>query len=308
MTTEPKTWKSIDEQIDILAARGMGFEDVPAARKALSRIGYYRLSGYSHPFRKRDEDGAILDDFADGTQFSDILALLDFDKALRLLFLEAMETIELALQSQIAYIMGERDPLSYMMLDHLNSEFATKIDRNAELPRFDLWHEKHAKQRHANRNNPFILHHEGRDLPIWVSVEIWDFGMLSRFYAMMNLRDQQKLCQPFGVSKTRMLGDWLRAFNFLRNIAAHHARIWNVNVLERGGVPPAWTQLKALKNNEPFLYFCLAARMIKVLCPDSDWPNRFAEVLRGFPEPRNGQVSLGSFGVMEGWEEWPFLK
>ena len=47
-----KPFKTIDEQIELLRYRGMTIADDEVARHALERIGYYRLSGYSYPFRK----------------------------------------------------------------------------------------------------------------------------------------------------------------------------------------------------------------------------------------------------------------
>ena len=47
-----KPFKTIDEQIELLRYRGMTIADDEVARHALETLGYYRLSGYSYPFRK----------------------------------------------------------------------------------------------------------------------------------------------------------------------------------------------------------------------------------------------------------------
>jgi abortive infection bacteriophage resistance protein len=41
-----KAYKTYDEQVDLLASRGMGIADRAAAIKQLQHINYYRLSGY----------------------------------------------------------------------------------------------------------------------------------------------------------------------------------------------------------------------------------------------------------------------
>jgi abortive infection bacteriophage resistance protein len=50
-----KPWLSYREQLDKLKNRGLSVTDEPKALEYLERIGYYRLSGYWHPFRERSE-------------------------------------------------------------------------------------------------------------------------------------------------------------------------------------------------------------------------------------------------------------
>lgn len=49
-----KPYLSVEEQVELLRARGMGISDTDRAEACLHRIGYYRLSGYAYPFRHRD--------------------------------------------------------------------------------------------------------------------------------------------------------------------------------------------------------------------------------------------------------------
>ena len=81
---EPKPFKSIDEQIHILQDRGMIIDDASRARNALETIGYYKLSGYSYPFRrKREGTNEIADEFTEGTTFEEVLAVYSYDETLR---------------------------------------------------------------------------------------------------------------------------------------------------------------------------------------------------------------------------------
>ncbi len=48
---------------------------------------------------------------------------------------------------------------------------------------YDIWREKYHASLYRSKEE-FIAHFEdkyGKNLPIWVSVEIWDFGLLSIF-------------------------------------------------------------------------------------------------------------------------------
>ena len=51
MTQPVKPFTTIEEQIDVLTARGLVL-DKTAATQWLRSVGYYRLSGYWYPYRE----------------------------------------------------------------------------------------------------------------------------------------------------------------------------------------------------------------------------------------------------------------
>ena len=113
-----KPWKSFIDQLALLKQRGLLVNNEPAALDYLERIGYYRLSGYWYSFRKlkitQDKDTGKLsyfrhDEFMDGSHFKDAVHLYVFDKKLRLLALDALERIELAIRVDIAHLLGEQN-------------------------------------------------------------------------------------------------------------------------------------------------------------------------------------------------------
>lgn len=101
-----KPWLSFADQINLLESRGMIFADKQQAEWDLARMGYYRLSGYFYPFRQHLAAGGRSDCFVAGTRFDDVLALYQFDNAIKLLALEAIQYIEIAMRTQIAYTLG----------------------------------------------------------------------------------------------------------------------------------------------------------------------------------------------------------
>ena len=125
--SELKVKQRLDDQIRKLESRNMEVSDHKKARNYLSNISYYRLSGYWYPFRKfqADQKGRQ-DTFKDGTTFKNIIELYVFDKKLRLLALDAIERIEMAIRSDIAYILGERSPKAHELPDHLHGNFTKR--------------------------------------------------------------------------------------------------------------------------------------------------------------------------------------
>ena len=44
-------------------------------------------------------------------------------------------------------------------------------------------------------------------------------------------------------------------------------------------------------------------RLMRVICPNSRWSERFAVLLNEFPDAGSGMVTLSDFGLPEGWLE-----
>ena len=79
----------------------MTIGDHALAEHCLQHISYYRLSAYWLPFE--NPKGQAGPRFRPGTTFEDVMALYDFDRRLRLLVLDAIERIEVAVRGSWAY-------------------------------------------------------------------------------------------------------------------------------------------------------------------------------------------------------------
>ena len=299
-----KNWKSLDEQLEILVNRGIGIEDEPSAKAALQRYGYYRISGYFYPFRKLDGD-TILDDFEEGTEFSNIIALYEFDRNLRLLALDAMERIEVRLQTDLAYLLGRYDPCAHRKEVFFDGRFVTRKLSSGNT-RFEEWQERFDGLVNRSSNKAFVKHNLSNygEMPIWVAILIWDFGTLSHLFAGMKNGDQTKIAANYGLPSGKYLKEWIRSFSYIRNISAHQERLWNNSISDISSVPPHLLNLKPLNAHKPFLYFCLMQKLLKVINPDSNWGDKFIVLMDNFPEPANQKVSLADFGIVDNWKEF----
>ena len=72
---------------------------------------------------------------------------------------------------------------------------------------------------------------------VWVVCEIWDFGTMSTLIAGMTETDQDAIASKYGISNGRILASWLRSLNYLRNVCAHHSRLWNRNIVDQPKLP-----------------------------------------------------------------------
>lgn len=311
----PKPWRSYAAQLAQLRERGLQVEDEAAALNYLARLGYYRLSGYWYPMREVDQHASAQqgkavrsDGFVPGSRFQSVVQLYVFDKKLRLLALDALERIEMAVRVDVAHVLGKRDPLGHLKPECLHGGFTKTVQKKgpaAGKTLHQVWLAKYENllSRPQTRKQTFVQHHlqQYGELPVWAAVEVWDFGLLSWMFAGLQYEDQQTIAHRYGAADGKALGQWLRSLNMIRNVAAHHSRLWNLNVLELSPVPAGWpTQLKPAR---PFFYFCLMQHLLGRICPNSTWGARLAQLLEDdFPQTAQGVLALSDFGLYPGWK------
>ena len=312
-----KSWRSYEEQLEILKSRGMKVGNEQKALDYLERIGYYRLSGYWYPFRKhkvvthgKNKLGYVRhDDFVENSYFKDAVKLYVFDKKLRLLALDALERIEMAIRVDVAHLLGEKDVCAHENINLFRGNFSKKKDKHGFTPHH-YWLQTYNKYLKRSRRVPFVVHYMDKygKLPIWVSTDLWDFGLLSRLFSGMKPDDQDTIAAKYGAVDGRAFASWLRGLNFIRNVSAHHSRLWNINILERASAiqdDEHWSELNAAR---PFFYYAIMQKLMLVICPNSGWGSRFSTLMDEFPDIRCGEVRLTDFGLPEGWEQWDIWK
>lgn len=128
MTQSVKPFASIDEQIDLLASRGLAL-DRAVVEQWLRSVGYYRLSGYWYPYREigdSSEHGRG-DHFVPGISLDDVARLYEFDRKLRTLIHDGIERIEVALRSHVSYLIGAVGPLAYRDASIFRPTFGHKL-------------------------------------------------------------------------------------------------------------------------------------------------------------------------------------
>lgn len=320
--TYTRPWMSFADQLALLQSRGMDLGVQAAASSYLERIGYYRLSAYWYPFRvwqiRQDPSSGKLenvrtDQFVAGTHFLDAVHLYLFDKQLRLLAIDALERIEVALRVDIAYQLGRQNTFAHLDPAALHPGFAGKLEKDGRTVH-QAWRTRY-EQLVARSREDFVAHYHqnhGTDLPIWVAVELWDFGTLSQLFAMMKVADQQQIAQKYGVADWKVFQSWLRALSYLRNLVAHHSRLWNRNVVSQPKLPApgliGWCDTFAGQPEllaKPFLLLAICRHLVRQICPRTRWHQRLRDQIKAFPAQQASQPrSIADMGTPAGWESW----
>jgi len=291
---EPITY---DEQLDKLIDRGLAVSNRSRALKELRHISYYRLSGYWFPFRTRNAEGDATDKFEEAASFEKALELYEFDRHLRLLVIDAIERVEVAVRTRLVY--------------HLSHKYGAfgYLDSSKFHPRFD-----HAKwlgslEEEVKRSKEeFISHYFKRysdtHLPIWMITEVMSLGSLSILYRGMVNDDKRAVSATFHVH-FRRLEDWLHMLTYIRNLCAHHSRLWNRELAIKPRQRMSEREWKApitSRNDRVFYVLLILRQMLKESENGQHWQQRCEELLDPVCENRRWRAAMG---VPEEWMDHP---
>lgn len=306
-----KPYLSIEQQIELLRSRGMTIQDNAKATEYLLRIGYYRLSAYWHPLRKRDAvTGKVLDDFVDGATFKQVTDMYTFDGRLRLVTLDALERLEVSLRTQVSLILGSYDPLAHRRSKYLDGRFTQSNE--GKPSKHHIWLRR-LDQRALESKDNFAEHFRTKyrddDMPIWIAVELLDFGPLSMLISGLRTVDRAKMSLEYSNLHERLIPSWVRTLSFARNVCAHHSRLWNKPLVNSPTLSNKFSPPEELdhvkqapgQNKRYYALACTMQFMVNVVNPRTKWRERFINVIDRFPETEH--FSLTSAGFPENWKQ-----
>lgn len=312
-----KPYLSVPDQRLLLESRGMTIPDIGKAEEYLRRIGYYRLSAYWYPFRQVEKlpDGTFQlgDTFKDGTEFKHATDLYAFDKALRLLVLDAIERIEISIRTEFALAIGRIDPQAHRDAGNFNRRFH-QIASGHTNSRYDGWLGK-LDGKAANSKEEFAEHfrlkYAGQDMPVWIAVELLDFSPLSIALSQLRTAEQRMISASYGGIGFRLIQSWIRSLCGIRNVSAHHARLWNKPLIDqpalpRGSEAPELDHVASAPGTNRRIYAALAATqmLLKQINPRTKWAERLKAHVGSFPAGAPN-IKLADAGFPSDWDKLP---
>ena len=316
MLTYNKPYLPPRKQLDLLKSRGLQVNHESDAIAALIRNGYYRLSAYWFPFRKI-VNRVHTDDFLDHSFFEDALALYRFDKELKIVMMDVIERVEIAVRVQIALLLSPRDKLAHKNSVYFNHHFTASINPKTRCTEHQTWLARFEAMLKGSSED-FIKHHRTKygstaSLPLWIAIEVWDFGMTSRLFSGMKGNDQNQIARNLKVVNGDILSSWLRSINYIRNIIAHHGRLWNRSMVDAPKMPTqgdmvAFDVLRQDFDSNKKLYYacCILSHLSESIKPDSNWQKHFVTHINKFPKIPHAHI--GNMGFPPGWETHQFWR
>ncbi|NPD86375.1 Abi family protein [Lentimicrobium sp. L6] len=297
MAKEPKT---IQEQIELLSQRGMLFHDINQAPHYLANISYYRLKGYWWEMQQDFEKHTFKPD----TYFENIIDNYNFDRNFRILVFNAIERIEVSLRTKLIYHMS----LDYgahwfvnqsLFTDPFNhSIFLSKLNREMLSSS-----EEFMKKHYGNHKN---------EVPeSWKALEIVTLGTLSKLYKNINtqLPAKSRITNELGINSAKDLASWLSAITLIRNIIAHHSRLWNRAIITKYKWPKS-TRFPLLdytpddqRRKKIFPILCAMIYLNDRISPGHHLKKELQELFHDFPS-----IPKYKLGFPPDWQEQPLFK
>ncbi|MDQ8196238.1 Abi family protein [Coraliomargarita sp. SDUM461004] len=287
MSTYSKPAINLSAQVAKLKSRGLEIQDDAAAENCLLNVGYYRFSGYSYPFK----DGPTRERFKPNTGFDQILRVYEFDRHLRLLVADAIERIEVGIRSRIvnetSLLWGPHGYLDssnfHRRFNHAGfiqkAENGVTVRRNLPTgtPRLPRDHaETFIDHYYIKYGDPYLP-------PIWMTMEVLTLGTLSKFY--MGIGDanlKAKIAGEFNVT-AKVFANWLHSLSHIRNICAHHGRLWN-RAFSITPLIPAHLNGVIQNANRFEGHAVVLVTLLNIMNHGNHWRNRLKSLLSDFPE------------------------
>jgi abortive infection bacteriophage resistance protein len=278
---------SLNQQLELLISRGLIISDQAKVEHYLKFIGYYRLSGYMLPFCSSK------DCFKPGVNFEQIIDLYKFDRKLRLFVFDSIEIIEVALRAVIT------DSLSLKYCPHWFADESLFEAKEKHALAINIIRKTTIDSNIIGRDS-FIAHYytnytEPELPPSWMTLETLSIGALSIIFKSLK-RDIRKLIATEFKLDEIILSSWLHSLTYTRNLAAHHARVWN----RKFTIKP-----KILKRHKSFLtddthffaQYVSISYILKTAAPNYHWKQNLINLFSEFPD-----INIGKMGFPPNWQ------
>lgn len=281
------------DQLQQLKDRGLHIDDDKKALHLLEAISYYRLSGYWYPMLIDKQNHQ----FKPGSSFETAFNIYKFDRELRLLVLRELEKIEVAVRAKMIYILSHSRG-SYWYKDANN--FKNPIKHADTLSKIGGEYKRSDEQ--------FITAFQDKYKdslpPSWMMLEIASFGVLSSLYSnFVSGKDKRDIANHFGVND-KTLGSWLHSIVYLRNVCAHHSRLWNRVMRIQPIIPRTtknqWLNNSNIPNKRTYFVLSMLIYLMNTINPKHTIPNKFNALLNKYPN-----VDTAAMGFSSNWKNEP---
>lgn len=289
---------SITDQINLLKLRGLIIDDETEAKAVLERISYFRLASYWRPM----EQDKVLHIFKPNSHFSNVTTLYRFDSELKSIVFNSIQRIEIAVRTRMIQQFSMKYG-SFWFMDK-------KLFASEEIFQKNLNSLRYAVER---SNEDFVVEHFQRydepDMPpAWKSLELATLGTLSRMYS--NFIDnglKKQVARSFSIPQHEFMRNWLENLTIIRNVCAHHARLWNRSFAIQLRLPHhlhlPWISDFSFQEGRLYPLLCSIAYWLRAIDPQSTFVNDLKALFAKYPT-----VDLAAMRFPKEWQKEPLWK
>lgn len=235
----------------------------------------------------------IEDSFKSGTTFEDVINLYNFDKDLKSIIFENVRIIEISLRTKICLHMCSNYG-SHWFYDINNYKSRCDYEKTLEI----LENEKGLKK------DTFIKYYYEKysepDLPpFWMISEVLSMGDLSKILSGLNFKDVKQIANSLTPDyfTSPVLTNWIHVLATIRNICAHHSRLWNRQLKIKFSEPqkiPQWFE-NDVKNNNVYA-FCFVIALLLKNHPYNNFEQQLKTLFEKYPN-----VHITKMGFSKNW-------
>jgi len=310
---------TVEDQADRLIDRGL-VADRDELIERLKAVNYYRLSGYLYPFRCGDHT------YQPGTTLGLVWRRYNFDRRLRIILLDAIERIEVAVRTRlIQHFVQAHGPFGHLCEKNLpgfkkrspSQRFCRNLRslirlKGLEKTAFETWLSKlHNEARRASDTfvkhfrSTYGDHHEY--LPLWMACELMTCETTLQFTNGVDGTILKQAAADFGFPDQQLLS-WTKALFTLRNACAHHARVWNRVFGVKPSVPgknknPKWHLQPCFAYDRVGLMLTVCHHWLGRVTSTTQWRTRLFALFDEFPE-----IPLREMGIPTSWRTHPLWR
>ncbi len=295
---------SFQDQLQQLKDRGFVIEDDQKSIFLLENISYYRLSGYWYPLLQEPKSSHI---FKSNASFNQSFELYCFDKELRKLVSSELEKIEVAIRAKMIYVLAHQ--YGPFWINDSNLFF----DQEKYFATIKILKDEYKRSR-EDFILSFKLSYNDVLPPAWMMLEISSFGSLSYLYQNLNPgKSKRAIAKHFGLDD-KTFSSWLHSIVYVRNICAHHSRLWN-KMLSISPALPAKPNLQWLTvttttdtrdgkvltiNNKTYYILSMIIYLLQTVNPTNKFKKKFFALLLEYDI-----VDTAAMGFTSDWKDQP---
>jgi abortive infection bacteriophage resistance protein len=290
---------TVAQQIAQLKSRGLIIGDEIGVEYFLQNVSYYRLAGYWWPMQA----DKILHTFKTNSTFENVIAIYNFDRELRNLLFDVIERIEIAFRTKLIYHLSmeispwwfEDVSLFKNAVEHTKT--LNSLDRELQQTK-EVFITEHYKKYHTDTRRP----------PAWKALEVASFGNLSKFYGnlLSTITSKDTIAAELGTVNHTFLPSWLQSIAQIRNLCAHHGRLWNKNLPGTPKLlpkpPKPWISNVPAASEYHMLYvhLCCMKYLLNIVNPENNFTIKLIELLIKYPN-----IDPHALGLKTNWQLEP---
>ena len=126
-------------------------------------------------------------------------------------------------------------------------------------------------------------------------MEAITFGSLSRLYSGLRLHHRKAIATHFGYDE-KILVSWFRSLNMLRNMCAHHNRLWNFHMLVDQPKVAKKFRSEMTRTDRLYARVIVLIALLDEIAHGSDWKQRLIDLINRFP-----RVPTAAMGFPADW-------